>query len=435
MGFFAGKVVESSGVPLTEVDFKSDLKGLSLPEEYLAVVPPIPLIRELVKWQVPVTPEVLEWCWCQEEIIQRITKLAIDQIIGAGWVVEDAEGDLGLEVSSIFEDGVFPMEDFVEVSLMNLVIYGNQLWVPKFEDDVFVRLDPVDWKTVTHYRDPISGREVFIQKVLVPEHLVREVDGVVQGISEEEWKEISADEFPAVMARTRYVVFKLFDDEVLYLKVGARGAVDGVPLMASVVNDIVAKKRLEIFMIKAGELWGSPILKGKLFEDLAPEQLTALFRRPEALADIQKQVEEFADTLSKYRQFGVFALAPHQSLDIISPQRRVFDYPDLFNYLNQEIVGCLLGSVALFEARGSELATSRTIKSVWDHTVDGWRIRFEGCLNRQFIPMVKRVGKLDGHARIRFRRLEVPEEVILRFMALPREERRRLERLWRGEEE
>jgi len=94
-------------------------------------------------------------------------------------------------------------------------------------------------------------------------------------------------------------------------------------------------------------------------------------------------------------------------------------------------VGCMLGSTALFEARGTELATSRTIKSVWDVTVDGWRFRLEEALNRQFHPMVKRKTGATGKVKFKWNRLEVPEEVITQLLMVPREERRRIERLAR----
>lgn len=405
--------------------------GLELPKEFVEYAPPVPLVREVQKHLVPATYDVLTWCWNHEEIIQRIVRLAQETILGAGWKV-DGSDPLKTELEDLYEE-VFPMSDFVECGVSNLVVLGNQLFVPAWVGGYFKGLRSVDWTTIKHRRDPIGGHEVFIQDVLVPREMIREVgENVYEPIGLNEWKKLDPVTIDVSLAQSFRVVFRMFTEDVLYLKIGSRGFVDGRALMAPVVTDIVYKKWLEFMMLRGAEIWGQPLLIGSLLSGLPPDQLKSLIQQPEQLANLQTQINDFADQLVKYRAFGVFALGPHQKLDVKFPGRGLIDWIGMFEYLNREIVGCMLGSTALFEARGAELATSRTIKSVWDQTMDGWRYRLEESLNKQFHPMYKRKTKTIGKVKFKFQRLEVPEEVIAQLMAVPREERRRVEKLAKG---
>jgi len=111
--------------------------------------------------------------------------------------------------------------------------------------------------------------------------------------------------------------------------------------------------------------------------------------------------------LVKYRQFGTFSLSADQDLQVKFPGRGLIDYPRILQFLKTEIVQSLLGSLALFEARGVELATSRTIKSVWNEAVDDWRRLFEDSLNLQLHKMM---GIKRREARIEFNRGYVSAE-------------------------
>ena len=158
------------------------------------------------------------------------------------------------------------------------------------------------------------------------------------------------------------------------------------------------------------------------------DSLVGLMRRPDDWANYQKHITDFADMLVKYRQFGTFSLAGDQELKVEFPGRGAMDYVRALDYLDREIAGCLLASTALFEAKGTELATSRTIKNVWDLAVDGTRRRLEDCLNKQFHPMVWRKklgweGKADGF--IRFRKMEIPEEVLFKILESTRKKAER----------
>jgi len=410
--------------------------GYTLPVESL--IPPTisdPMIRQAYKMQVQPTYENLLWCWENEGMIQKVAKLLHETVAGGGYEFVDRkgkelpEGDLRESFEEVYD--VFPMGDFLEVSTENLTIFGNQLWVPRFEvDGEFRGLDPIDWTKVKVYRHPVTGFLMFVLEVTIP--VDRDIvefspmqtrEGktvsakITKTISYDDWKGLDPQLMEAKTYGQIQAFFSLFPDETLFLKIGHRGFPVGKSPMAPIVTSIVRKRLLEFYMGRGAEVWGSPILVGKTGVGIPAESLVSLMRRPEDWSNYQKRITDFADMLVKYRQFGTFSLAGDQELKVEFPGRGAMDYVRALDYLDKEIAGCLLASTALFEAKGTELATSRTIKNVWDLAVDGTRRRFEDCLNKQFHPMVwekNRVGKEKGF--IRFRKMEIPEEVLFKIL-------------------
>jgi len=397
-----------------------------------------PVVRQVFKLSVEPSTVNLVFCWENEPMVQKVARLMHESILAGGFEFVDERGEPlgeGDELELLREIyRVFPLGDFVEVTVENLTIFGNQLWKPRFEGGEFKSLDPLDWKNVKVYRHPVAGYLMYVleERVPIEKEIVSVENGrVVEYIDYEDWKKLDPSMMKTKLARTSLVYFKLFPEEVLHVKMGHRGFPVGFSPLASVVNAVVRKRLLEWFMGRTCEIWGSPILVLRTGVGIPPETLASMMRRPEDWAAYQARIKEGADMLVKYRQFGVFSLAGDQELQVLFPGRGAFDYVRALEYLNREIAGCMWASTALFEARGVELATSRTIKSVWDLAVDGMRRRLEDCLNNQFHPMYIRETEWKGElkAKFRFRRLEIPEEVLTRVFELVRKrvERKRPE--------
>jgi len=329
---------------------------------------------------------------------------------------------------------VFPLQEYVEVSIENQTIFGNQLWVPKFDEsgEEFESLHPIDWTTVKVYRHPITGFQMFVQEVTLPidSDLVKVgLNNVITGvISEEDWKKLDPRYMASKMSGAITHYFQLFSDQVVYLKIGSRGYPVGVSPMAAVVSTIVRKRLLEFYMTRGAEIWGSPILTLRTGIGMPPENLLSLMRRPDDWANYQKRIKDGADMLVKYRQFGTFSLAGDQELKAEFPGRGAMDYVRALEYLSREVAGSLLASTALFEARGTELATSRTIKSVWELAVDGSRRRLEGGLRQLHRMVAEKSGKkVPEGCGVKFRKMEIPEELLFRIFEQTRKRTERAE--------
>jgi len=199
---------------------------------------------------------------------------------------------------------------------------------------------------------------------------------------------------------------KLTPEDVIYLSIDSRGREQGESPLVPVLTIIVYKKLLEWIMSRTAELWGMPIFIGKTgLKELPPQT-------PEDIRELAKRVKDFADQLVKFREFGIFSLPFDQEIEVVFPGTGLFDYTKVLDYFSKQIVLSILGSTALFEAKGVELATSRTIKSVWDEALDGWRRRLKRVIDAQIIRRLLDLYNVEGKCEIIFLRREWTEEEI-----------------------
>jgi len=383
--------------------------GSVLPEVELPEVFVEDLIEAANRHLIDPTPENLRWAYKHEVSIQMIAKLIHESIDGAGW---ELAGDPAL--CSKFSEQIYPqinMSEWLEITTENLVIHGNQIWVPRFQNKSFLGLFPLDWDEIAGrdgggvYRHPTLGYMSFIQKTRVPEELP---------MTREDWEKLGVEELEQLLRIKLTKKFIYHEPDVVYIRIGSRGYPTGSSPLEPILHIVAFKKLMEFYMCRGAEIWWNPFMVGKTGDiKKMPSP-----RRPDEWAAYQKRIEEFADLLAKYRTFGVFSLAADQDLDIRFPGRGIIDFPRFLQYLKTEIVQCLLGSTALFEARGVELATSRTIKNVWNEALDGWRRLYECALNMQFHQIVKKKMNWKGQCTIKFKRGWATEEDIEKFRKL-----------------
>jgi len=311
------------------------------------------------------TLENLEWCWENDETIQAITKLIIADIQGAGWFFRGSE-----EAKNLIERFFTPpqgvnLREFVEITIMNLVVFGNQLWRIRHDNQGRIKtIFPLDWKTIKVYRHPTEGWVTYVQ---TPPQLPRlpKVLGKWEAMGPEELESSFAFSFES----PRPLRFE--EDEILHFKIQSRGFAEGTSPIACVLTKVIMKLLLEWVMMRSAEIWGSPILKGKTGVGMTYGDLRDLTMEEKEV--LKSRVDDLAEALAKFREFGIFSLPVDQDVEVIFPGQGLFNYAVPLEYLRKAIVLSLLGSTALFEAKGVELATSRTIKSVWDESVESWR--------------------------------------------------------------
>jgi hypothetical protein len=103
---------------------------------------------------------------------------------------------------------------------------------------------------------------------------------------------------------------------------------------------------------------------------------------------IQSQMSLVTEALRNFRSFGVLAMPPGWKIDIYGPGEHMMDYQKILDYGRKEQMLSCLGSTALFEAKGTELATSRTIETVWGYGLEGWRRILKDTLDTQIFPKI-----------------------------------------------
>lgn len=409
----------------------------------LPVVQPIFVLERLIKEAdrhlIPDTAENRHWCYDKEVGIRAMTKLIVQTLASANWelkgdppewVKEDPWEFVGdknaIEVVEKFFDEKFDYEEFIDISITNLVRDGNQLWkLMETNEKGIEGLFPLPWKHISVYRHPFFPWRTFIlggqgKEIQIPSEFAKKlVEGKYLG-TKEEWEKLKATDIESFFLATTPLTkpFRYKEEEVVFLAIDTKGTEIGQSPLVPILTLICYKKLLEWIACRCAELWSSPIL------DLTTGLPASPPESPEDIAELNSRVQEGADLLQKYREFGVFSLPFDQKLGVHFPSRGVPDLTVLLSWLGKEIVLAILGSKALFEARGVELATSRTIKSVWDEALDGWRRLFEKVTNKQIIARILKSNSIKGSCEIKFKtRVWTEEEIQTRLRTIAKEEK------------
>lgn len=379
------------------------------------------IIQEAEKHLVNATPANLHWAYSHEVSIRAMTKLIIQSICGAGFEYKGDPTSIAY-IKGLFEDKL-DLEEFVDISITNLVRNGNQLWKLHFDDDNFEGLFALPWEHIKVYRHPFFNWRTFIlggigMEVQVPSEFKRKLEKG-EKFTREDWEKIEAKKIETVfMSTTQLKALRYKESEVVFLAIDTKGTEVGESPLSPILTLICYKKLLEWIAMRCTELWSSPILELTTgLPTLPPES-------PEEIKELRDRVVAGADMLEEYREFGIFSLPFDQKLVVHFPSQGMPDFTGILDWLGKEIVLAILGSKALFEARGVELATSRTIKSVWDEALGGWRRLLKKTIDKQIIKKVLAKKNMKPCEIIFKTRVWSEEEIKAKLQAITRGERK-----------
>lgn len=380
------------------------------------------LIQESDRHLIPDTPANRHWAYDKEVSIRAMTKLIIESLSGAGW---EFDGDTNAcNFIEKFFDEKFDYEEFLDISITNLVRDGNQVWKAiETNENKIEGFFPLPWEHITVYRHPFFPWRTFIlgglgKEILIPAVFARML-AKGEKFTKEDWEKYDAQKIESMFMATTGLrkPFRYHEREVVFLAIDTKGTEIGQSPLVPILTLICYKKLLEWIACRCAELWSSPIL------DLTTGLPAMPPESPEDIKELRQRVVEGADLLQKYREFGVFSLPFDQKLGVHFPSRGVPDLTSLLTWLGKEIVLAILGSKALFEARGVELATSRTIKSVWDEALDGWRRRLKKVTDKQIIAPVLKSHEIKGVCKIKFKsRVWTEEEIKAKLQTIAKGE-------------
>jgi len=377
------------------------------------------LLKEIKERLVEPTLENLRYAFDVEVSIRAITKFLIHEIIGAGW---EFQGDpLATSKVEDFFKHKFVLDDFIDISITNLIRDGNVLWKYIHSNKELVNLIPIAWEYVTIYRHPLKGWKTFIiggsgKELYIPSEFYKAYK-LKKEFTLEDWEKIPAKRLESLyVSLTPIEPYRYNENEILHIAIDTRGEEKGHSPLEPILTLIFYKKALEYIACRCYELYSSPILSLKTGLEKAPPTTD------EEVRELQKRVEEGADMLKEFKEFGIFSFPFDQDLKVHFPSARLPDFIPILQFLGAEIILCVLGSRALFEARGVELATSRTIKSVWDEAVDGWRRILKRAIDEIIIKYLESIN-VKARCEIIFKRREWSvEEIKTRLKALMRGE-------------
>lgn len=339
-------------------------------------------VREAQERQIQPTAENLVWTYNSSVSVQAIVHLIAQTIIGAGWSVSSKDEEAKKLIEDFYDKMNLP--DWLETTIEICAIYGNDLSVPLWDEDSkdFGELIHVDWSTITVAKHPLEPQWIrYRQKLKIPSK---------KGLptTETAWKNY---DLAQLTQRNEDYEQDIEPDDVIHTKVRSRGLEVGRSPLTPVITLTVYEKLLEYFMNQAAEIYGAPRVLA--YPDIsvlpAPEDQTSK-------TALQDQMAQVTEALLRFRVFGVLTLPPGWKVEVVGLAQHIFNYETLLTYIHKLQMLAFLGSMALFEASGTELATSRTIESIWGNTPDYWRRVLKTTLDRRVNPMYLKLHNKEG---------------------------------------
>ena len=333
-------------------------------------------IAEALKYLVEPTPDSLYWAMENDEVLQAMTILTSSAIHKALNVEVEGENEEIKEKAKKFLE-VFHrylnVSDFIEAVVWNLLTYGNSVFL--MDEDVYegvpvLRLSVLDFRKIKVEQHPYGKWLRYVYTVETYD------EGELPG-DERGWVEEGVEEKFKRIVEKRY---SFGSDKVLHFKILSRGRPVGRSPIAPALTFVVYKKLILYYMVGSIQIYASPIYIAKVGD---PERLSD----EEYLRELEDRLEYWAEILSRIRYNNNLAVPPDVEVQIIQPSATLAqNYREAVEILDKKIFLSVFGSPYLVEARGTELATSRTILEVWREFIAYMREKITDVLERDLYP-------------------------------------------------
>ena len=380
------------------------------------------VLGEALSYTLDPVPENLEWAFQNDEIVRAVTVLTTSAVIENLRVnVEAEDPEVKKRVLDVIEkyNRVLNITEFLESVVTNLYIYGNALYYLERGDGGLPYPRLVYWGNVRVEQHPTEKWVRYIYEVeTIPEDKIPK--------TKEEWLKSPPLDF--VLPEKKVYTFS--EDEVLHFKILSGGKPVGSSPIAPALTYIVYKRLLLYYMTGAVQIYSSPIYVvtvGTL--DTLPEEGDV-----EGWKNYQERIAVWQEILSQIRYHNNIIKRPDTDIKIIQPSGNFLqDYKMAIDIIDKKIFLALVSSSYLVEARGRELATSRTIYQVWREWIDYLRAKIEDLLEDKLYPkVIEALGYDPDEVRVDImwteeRTFTVDDFVkMVRNLGLPEEEALRL---------
>ncbi len=318
-----------------------------------------------------------EWCYWRDNTSQALCTTITSAIYGGGLkIISDNEEVVKVinEFNEQINDEQFSIADLIHLSVEDNIMHGLSVWFKKLNDNddgtkqlVIIKTDPKEIQKVRH---PKNGWVKFIQKSYVDSDLPTNINT------------FNSDKYdPTHKYTTSLQDVHLSSDEVVWFDFFRK------PPIRSVIHLIVFKLQISTFMRTASKKYAGPVPIVKIgteeFYNTNIEQY-------------QAEIDAAAKTIAKWKNFDGLATPWYWSVDVLETASKVMDFTTKLEWVDKQIARALFGSIALFEASGSELATSKTIERVMLRRIDYFRNKFELSL-KPLYDEVLLLNDLEGN--------------------------------------
>lgn len=317
-----------------------------------------PEIERLRRIMLRRSPQNLRWIYNNDD----------SAFIAFFLLASAVNGDDGLKCKSDEQK----LKDYIDDYLKKIKVKKIQDWSIKdnhtFADCVFwkeydeenqiIMPHHLDGITLTRLKNKITGQVKWFQAESIDSKLPKSK-------SKRAWKDYEPQldlwhftSYYNVPPKSETIVTQLFEDEVLNFQYFS------VPPVKRVAELMIWKKWMEFDAKLSGQKFANPILDAVVslpeYYDVGSDEYT-------------KVMFEITETLIKLRNLGIMAHSDKVEIKELNVNPSKYDFGGFLNYANKQITKSLLAPQNLLEASGTELATSRTIKDMFNIFVESVR--------------------------------------------------------------
>jgi len=320
-----------------------------------------PEIQKLMAIMVNNTPQNKRWIYNHDNSCKSAGFILAHAIIGStGLDVKTGDEDLKITLRNYFRK--INISDIIQTSIKDNVCFADSVFWKEYNlEKQLVIPKWIDYITLTPVKNVYDGGKKWIQAVNVDSNMPQKSDGGA-------WKKYEPylDYFKMtpnddVLHRDKIRKTHILEEDVINFHFFKS------PLLDSVKEVCLWKKWMQFDAKLGGQKYATPLI------DIEIE-------RPESI-DLSSEEEsalmfQIAEDYNKMMNFGVFAHPSVMKINPINQQGQVFNFVQYLEYADKQIHRGILLPVNLLEASGSELATSRTTKDMFNVVTNALRRRY-----------------------------------------------------------
>jgi len=320
-----------------------------------------PEILKLMYIMLNRTPQNKRWCYNNDNSLKSAGFILANAIVGAtGLEVKSVDDDIKNKLTSYFK--FINVSKIIQRSIKDQVCFADSVFW-KYYDFEKQTIIPqwIDYITLKRIKNSYNGKTKWIQVAYVDEYMPTK-DG-------KQWKDYepyidyfnNTSEDTTVQTKTKMVKSHLLEENVLNFNFFSS------PLIDTVIETVIWKKWMQFDAKLGGQKYSTPLIDAQV-------------ERPENI-DLSSEEEDtlmlqIASDLNRMMSFGVLAHNKAITLQSINQQGQVFQFVQYLEYADKQIHRAVLLPVNLLEASGTELATSRTTKDMFNIVINALRKQY-----------------------------------------------------------
>jgi hypothetical protein len=340
-------------------------------------------IEKIITFQVEDTPEHRIWCFWTESECTSFAKMLSSIVAGSGPVVL-SENTKVVELINNFNKDINMSHqsiiDFFDNTVIDSLIHAFYIWriYPTLDSKFKIDVSRVNPKTVVPVTHSEKGYLKYIQWARKDETLPN---------TQEKFNAASFN--PYINLETKE--YKK-TGKYSYIHIPKDATVSNMmfqkPPIAPAMIYIIFKRLILYYMRKSAQKFWTPLLVGKYgSDDMFPTI------NPDELKD---ELDDLRDKLLSLQDFSAVAVPNYIDITALEIKRDVKNFVAELEYLNEEIIFAMMGSIVLIKSKGQQAVSgNRMIENMFLEVIKSLRAKYAIELEKLY-KLVCEYNGLDG---------------------------------------